>query len=309
MGKISSPLRYPGGKSSLFPFIKEVIEVNNLKGCNYIEPFAGGAGAALDLLLAEDVKKLVLNDKDELIAAFWNAVLFKTNDFLRLLRTTEVSLSEYYRQREKLADGRSRKSQLQLGFAAFYVNRCNRSGILKNGTGPIGGKAQKSRWNVDARFNKDHLAERICKISGYRDQIEIYNEDAIDFLEKTLSREDIRPSKTFIYLDPPYYHQGKSLYRHYYTDKDHKALANYLRTKRKHYWMVSYDDCEFIEDLYKSEGCKPIHLHYTANNYKIGRELIIPSERCAIPPKLTATRKMKGFAHQFEPLGLEALAA
>ena len=55
MGITHSPLRYPGGKSILSPLLGNFIEINNLLDGIYIEPYAGGAGAALKLLFSEYV--------------------------------------------------------------------------------------------------------------------------------------------------------------------------------------------------------------------------------------------------------------
>lgn len=71
---------------------------------------------------------------------------------------------------------------LTIGFSTFFLNRTNRSGILKGGV--IGGKNQEGQWKLDARYNKSDLISRIQKISKNRERIDLYNMDAIDFIKR-----------------------------------------------------------------------------------------------------------------------------
>ena len=177
MASTASPLRYPGGKSRLAGFLGRIIKTNRLCDPVYAEPYAGGAGAAFALLFAEKVSRVVLNDKDRCIYALWRSVLNQTAGFLHLLETTPVTIEEWHRQRDVYLHP-SRHGQLQLGFATFFLNRCNRSGILATG-GPIGGYSQEGDWKLDARFNRSGLRERIEKIDLYRDRIDFHNQSQL----------------------------------------------------------------------------------------------------------------------------------
>ena len=81
MSKSYSPLRYPGGKAKLYNLVKKVLIKNDLLGGTYVEPFAGGAGLAIKLLMENDVKRIVLNDLDPAIFCFWKVILNQTDDF------------------------------------------------------------------------------------------------------------------------------------------------------------------------------------------------------------------------------------
>ena len=71
MSRYKTPLRYPGGKQRLAPFIRELLTANNLLGTEYAEPYAGGAGIAMELLINGEVSRIHLNDKDYAVYCFW----------------------------------------------------------------------------------------------------------------------------------------------------------------------------------------------------------------------------------------------
>jgi DNA adenine methylase len=135
-----SPLRYPGGKSKLTAYVLETMKLNGLEGAVYVEPFAGGCSIAWYLLLNGHARKVYINDLDPAIHAFWYCVLYKTDELCELIRTTSVTMDEWHKQREIYR--KSTNDYLPLGFATFFLNRTNRSGIIKAGV--IGGLEQKA---------------------------------------------------------------------------------------------------------------------------------------------------------------------
>lgn len=246
-----SPLRYPGGKSSLAGFLRGLITANVEAGtCTYFELYAGGAGAALDLLLDGDVRRIVLNDADIHIFHFWDSILHHTDDFLRLLADTPVNMDEWHRQRaiyEGDDDENNFHSPLEVGFATFFLNRTNRSGIIKK-AGPIGGTDQSGKYRMNCRFNKADLAQRIERIASRAADIEMYNEDTLTFIAHNQQR--LSDTHSFMYLDPPYYMNGRSLYLNAYSHQDHANLRNLMAGIRNLKWMISYDDVPEIHALY-----------------------------------------------------------
>ena len=145
------PLRYPGGKWRIAPFFENVIRLNGLSLTQYIEPYAGGASLALSLLFTELVSEIHLNDIDPAIYAFWYSVLTRNQDFIQLLNQTQVTPDEWQKQKAIYAKGAT-SDQFALGFATFFLNRTNHSGILN--AGMIGGRKQQGTWKIDARFNR-----------------------------------------------------------------------------------------------------------------------------------------------------------
>jgi len=278
-----SPLRYPGGKTSLWKYLGSVIEENKIEEAIYIEPFAGGAGAALNLLVNGYVEKIVLNDLDERIYKFWKAVLNDTDEFIARIISKPLSITEWLRQRELLRDKDFVRegSAIDVGFASFFLNRCNRSGILS--AGPIGGMKQTGEWKIDARFNKTELISRIEKIAQFQKRIEIYNEDGLNFLEEYLRKMNLMKYRVLIYLDPPYFQKGRDLYKYYMKNDDHENLGNFLKKCTDFRWIISYDDINFIRNIYKGVKKNQVQMQYSAHKISIGKELLMSSKNCILP--------------------------
>jgi hypothetical protein len=263
-----TPLRYPGGKGAFAPFVKSVIETNHLKGGHYMEPFAGGAGVALDLLFNGYVSDIHINDADLAIYHFWHVIITNTDDFLALLQQTPLTIEEWEKQRLILKHPEN-YSELEHGFATFYLNRTNRSGILKAGV--IGGKTQNGAYKLDARFNKERLSSLIQRIANYATNIHVYNLDALELLKKV---DQILPQPSLIYLDPPYYIKGQGLYRNFYNHDDHVQICEALG-KIETPWIVSYDNCDEIKSIYQNYRQDEYFLSYCAYNKTKGSEVMI----------------------------------
>lgn len=278
--RYDSPLRYPGGKAALAPFLEQTIEVNDLSGCAYFEPFAGGAGAALRLLRDGVVSELRLNDLDIRITAFWNAILDESDRFVDTILSVPLNVSEWERQRTIYMQADTTR-RFELGFATFYLNRCNRSGVLFR-TCPIGGRAQHGKWKIDARFNRDALAARVTAISRKREYIHVTNMDAKAFLVRHLPRNTAR-RRVFAYLDPPYYSNGNRLYMNHYRSQDHEQLAHYMRRQSTLNWVMSYDNADPIRDLYSSCTVGHIPVRYSLHRKRHTREILIAPTHVLLP--------------------------
>lgn len=268
MSTTSTPLRYPGGKSRLAPFLSFLLRENRISDCVYIEPFAGGSGAAINLLRKEYVRVLYLNDLDPGIYAFWYSVLHHTDDLCRLVAQVPLTMDEWRRQRE-IAKNAGTASTLELGFAILFLNRTNRSGIIQGGV--IGGQQQTGTWRLDARFNRNGLVEKIRRIGAYRQRIELFCMDARHFLIDVVThcRE-----RTFTYLDPPYYQKGRALYENHYVHDDHAALAQTLRSLEDRPWVVSYDNVPPIREVYRGYTHLTYGIGYSAAERYAGQEVM-----------------------------------
>jgi len=273
-----SPLRYPGGKGKLANYIKMVIEQNQLKGGYYIEPYAGGASIALDLLINKYASKILINDIDKSIYAFWHSVVNETDALCELIKKTRININSWKNQKT-IQTQKDTRSLIKLGFSTFFLNRTNHSGIINGGV--IGGVDQSGIWKINARYNKKVLIERIKTIAALKDKIEIYNLDACKFLDIA---DAISPQKSLFYLDPPYYVKGKALYVNHYSEEDHAVVAKHIKEMSNRNWIVSYDYVPQIIKLYNEFRKKIYTINYSVSKHsKKGKEVIIFSNNLNVP--------------------------
>jgi len=277
MIKFYSPLRYPGGKNKLAKFIALICEKNNISE-HYIEPYAGGASVALYLLLNSYVKEVTINDLDRGIYAFWYSVLNDTEKFCRKIKNTEVTVENWEKFEKIHANARTAKL-FDLGFATFFLNRTNRSGIIDGGV--IGGKEQKGKDKIDCRFNKENLINKIKLIASYRKNIHLYNLDALKLIDKM--QKENKNSNTIFYFDPPYYLKGPSLYMNHYNENDHGEISRKIQKIKNMRWIVSYDNVPEIRRLYKNFRRKWYMLMHTAYKIREGKEILFFSDKLVIP--------------------------
>ena len=272
-----SPLRYPGGKGKLAKFMAAVVRANGLSDGRYIEPYAGGAGIAWELLITGVVRRVVVNDISPQVFDFWTCVVGHTEELCRRIRDVPLTVEEWDRQKAVFARA-AESSTLDLGFSCFYLNRTNRSGILNGGL--IGGRSQDAKWCMDARFNREDLIRRITKIADCSGRIEVSCKDAVEFLRE---RRECFGTKDLIYVDPPYFEKGRMLYYDAYGPDDHAAVAELLAELRGARWVVSYDDVEAIRSLYEPTARLEYSIGYSARRRSRGREIMFFSKGMVIP--------------------------
>ena len=273
---IASPLRYPGGKSAMAGLLNRVRVANQLRDRDFGEPYAGGAGAALTLLFRGEAPAIHINDADEAIADIWWAVLERIDQFSEMIYTAPLTLNEWRRQRAIYRDPGS-ASRLERAFSAFYLNRCNRSGIIRNG-GPIGGIQQTGKWRLDARFNREGLVTRCQRVARQGSRIHLSALDGIDFLQ------GLAGTGTFLFIDPPYFGKGPTLYLNALDPPYHAALARALRTVNDSPWVLTYDNCPEVRVLYEDwAAIRSYSLRYSASSRRRGGELLIAPRWMILP--------------------------
>ena len=277
MGKQVTPLRYPGGKAKLYPQFSIFIKENYKDPPTYCEPFAGGFGLGISLLMHDDVSDVIINDYDFCIYAFWCCV--RQEELFQLLMdridSTEITVAEWYRQKNIYKHYESYTIP-EVGFATFFLNRCNRSGILD--ANPIGGIKQEGKYKIDCRFNKENLKKTICDIHEKRGHIQVFHQEAKEFLPEIDRQED----NLLINLDPPYYSAGPMLYKNNFSHEDHAALAHTVQ-KLHNKWVMTYDDQPEIRELYKENLIRQYQLNYYLAEKRKATELIIYDNRFLFP--------------------------
>ena len=264
-----SPLRYPGGKNCVFPFVSKLMYENDLVGTSYAEPYAGGCGLALRLLFEGYAEKIYINDFDYSIYSFWKAVTERPNELCDWIEDVDITMANWHYFKEVQFNS-DKTDDFLLSKSTLFLNRCNVSGIIKGGV--IGGKEQLGKYKMDARFNRKTLIDRIQSIANVKEKIIVSNDDGIKFLSKV----DKKKESIFIYLDPPYYQKGADLYMNFYNDSDHKKLSKKV-SKLKSRWIVSYDNHEFILNLYSERKRLTHKLSQSASN-RVGDEIFVFSD-------------------------------
>lgn len=296
--RFPSPLRYPGGKGAFAPFLTEVLIANDLLGCDYYEPFAGGAGAALKLLQSGHVSSVHLNDADVRIYYLWKAIFTENEKFVARIAQTDVSINEWGRQLNVCQNPRHH-SAFEVAFSTFFLNRCNRSGVIL-GSRPIGGMSQQGTYAIDARFDKQTLAARVKALAAFSGSVRIYNQDALSFMKERLPAGKAR-NTIFVYLDPPYYSKARRLYLNYYSDKEHASLSRYMNRQRKLHWLMSYDKEPAIRKLYGNMVRGSITVEYSLYSRRKSREILIAPDHVVLPrnPSLRKLKATQVESHQY----------
>lgn len=246
---------------------------NSLSDITYVEPYAGGAGAALALLYSGKVERVVINDFDAAVYAFWCAATNSSEAFVEKMKRTPVNVTEWHRQKKIYQDKNA--TIFDRGFATFFLNRTNVSGIM--GGGPIGGLDQKGKWKIDARFSKETLAKRLEQLGAYSDRITVTNRDGVDLIKDYLHLKN-----SFIYLDPPYFEKGSSLYLNSYEGADHSNLATVLNQSPESFWLLTYDKKPQIKSLYPDRRVINFSLDYRAYEARVGKEILILADSVKI---------------------------
>lgn len=282
-GRGKSPFRYPGGKAFLAPELQKAIAACEEKITQYAEPFAGGAGAAVELLAAGIVRKIHLNDADPRIFAAWHAMVHRTEEFKQRLIETPLNMETWRQCREIVSNPEAQSDHFEVGFAAYFLNRTNRSGIIIGG-GPIGGYAQDAKWNIDARYYLDTMLTRIDWIGKNANRINLSNLDAAAFISGFDAR---RAKSTFFFIDPPYVSAGSRLYLNTMNDEKHRALALAIRKKPSmRHWLMTYDDHPLIREVYSGLAISQFPVQYSLQRKRLEQEIkITPYYAARAAPK------------------------
>lgn len=254
-----------------------ILRLNEFERGHYAEPYAGGCGLALTLLYGGYVADIHVNDIDPAVWAFWHCVLNETDALLNKIESTPVTIDEWLKQREFLRSDKT-DDTLALGFATFFLNRTNRSGVIKR-AGVIGGIGQDGAYKLDCRYTVSELTRRIDRIRKYSDRIHLTNLDAEDFLNRC---DNELPSDTFVFADPPYYNKGSRLYTSFYKPEDHERLAKTMLSIERP-WVVTYDDTPEIRRMYRARRQYCFDINYSLHEKRVGTELLVASKGLKMP--------------------------
>jgi len=253
-----SPLRYPGGKRRLAPFVAGLLDRSGARGGLLAEPFAGGAAVSLSILEAGLVEEIALGDADPMVSAFWTAVFSPMAPHLaEMAAGAELTLAEWKRQKESAP-----ADVLGQAFRCLYLNRTSFSGSIMDYAGPMGGKSQSGKDVIGSRFNRVAVAGRIMELSALSDRVRFVERGCWRATLSRLRGED--RSRLFWYLDPPYFAKARRLYQYSFRSDDHEALAATVGSLPGS-WLLSYDDHPEASRLYgRHPGFARVEMRHTA---------------------------------------------
>ncbi|WP_439572652.1 DNA adenine methylase [Phreatobacter sp.] len=271
----ASPFRYPGGKGFLSGYLASVTDSIASDERLYAEPFCGGAGAAFNLLEEGKVAAVHLNDADVRVYSAWRGIVHETERFLERIAKAKVDMTEWHEARELLETTPPiGPYSFDVGFAAYFINRTSRSGIIL-GSGPIGGYRQTGQWKIDARFYRESMSKRVAWIGLNRAKIHLTNEDALVFLARAPDRMNL--ARTLLFVDPPYVEAGSRLYLDAMSESKHSALADMLQSGRYPNWILTYDNHPLIHRLYRDLQRRVIRVNYSLRTARKENEILVES--------------------------------
>jgi DNA adenine methylase len=267
-----TPFRYPGGKAFLADMLEERIHNLGAEITTYAEPYAGGAGAAIELLARGVVERVILNDFDRRIYAAWWAIFNRNDDFVERVESTPVTLENWYNCRQLVEENSSDADLFEIGFATYFLNRTNRSGVII-GAGPIGGYRQTGKWLIDARWYSNTMARRLRWLGERRDCFTLHNNDGLRFLQ---SFSQVEKQTTFFFIDPPYVQAGAKLYLNAMSDLKHLDLARFLTgAEAMPHWLVTYDECQLIKEAYCNAVVEQVPVRYSLHRKRTEHEVCV----------------------------------
>ena len=249
---MKSPLRYPGGKTRAVKLLTERLPKDTK---TLLSPFFGGGSFELSTGLG-----VKANDLFGPLYTFWSVLKSNPEELEKRVRALmPVEKETFKRLRTTIMDI---KDPIDVAAAYYVINRCSFSGSTF-----CGGFSKEASTG---RLNESSLKTlRSLKL----DKVTFSNLDCCEFLE----RNPESPG-TFVYADPPYYISsyiyGKDGDMH--ESFDHAKFANTIK-KRKD-WLMSYNDCEYIRELYKDCIIESVSWSYGMNASKPSSEILIRSK-------------------------------
>lgn len=267
-----SPLRYPGGKACLTPFITSIIQKLEISKPHFIEPFAGGLGLSCSLYETGMINRIGYFDKDPMVMNFWDTIAnpMLAKDLAERVETAPLTVAEYDRQKAMYRD--STGDSVAQALAFLYLNRVNRSGILTGGL--IGGRKQTGKYTMSARFNRERIADRIRHVSNY-----MYTPIIEPTLRKTVDYY-AHDKRSILFMDPPYIQKGGSLYPTRMSGAEHIDLLNTLCDySDTGYWLCTYDNAPLVANYADRLNMYRFTLPYSANTHRTESELLIVSSK------------------------------
>lgn len=235
----------------------------------YREPFFGGGSVGLRYLVkTPTLPSIWINDKDVGIACLWTAVINHHNDSKSRVCEYVPDVADFDRYNDDLRAALRMPAQqneiADIGFKKLAIHQISYSGLGTMSGGPLGGIEQQSKYKIDCRWSPDYICKRVDDLHEAFSTVEVRHGGCtnLDFADLFLDNSH----SSILYLDPPYFHRGGDLYQCGFQE-EHARLATALR-KTRHSWLLSYNDCPEVRDLYSWAYCHPLDVNYSITAVK-----------------------------------------
>lgn len=255
-----SPLRYPGGKTRACKILETILtQYFDLQSFDtFISPFMGG-GSFEFYMQNKYNYKLCVNDKFIPLYNFWKQIKMDKNKLCEeLKKQMDITKDDFNNYRKTILH--LNNDILQQSILYFIINRCSFSGATLSGG--FSQEASKKRFTISSINKIEKLDFSL---------IDIYNLDFYEFIQLYTT------DTSLMFLDPPYYLNKKSnLYGKngdMHENFNHELLNEILKTKKN--WILTYNDCDYIRELYKNYLILNVNWSYGMNKDKSSSEIVI----------------------------------
>lgn len=254
----ASPLRYPGGKTRAIDILYSYVIKYFPDKKTILSPFFGGG--SFELFMTTKGYTIKANDLFVPLYNFWMAKQIDCDKLIvKIKEKIPVTKERFHMYREKIM---TEKDIFDMASSYFIINRSSFSGATL--CGGFSGQAAEKRM-TESSITK----LKVCDVS----KVSFTNLDCNTFLENNPENID-----SLIYADPPYYIDtyiyGKNGDMH--ESFNHVKFAETIK-KRKD-WIISYNDCEYVRNLYSDCRIFEVKWSYGMNVSKSSSEiLILPS--------------------------------
>lgn len=225
---------WPGGKGTAATALIEMFPSN----CRlYCEPFMGAASVFWNLPEGA-FEQHVLNDLNDDLVNLFNMVRDRSEDMAKIYKWmihSRKTFAEMLKVRKgELSTGHDR--DIERAIAYFYLLKTGHNTCPKSP-----GNFRSGKQEIKSMFNADFDLE------PYRRKLKNCVVETMDF-EILMRRYD--KADAFFYTDPPYVDVGDVLYEKFFTEDDHRRLAETMKDLKGR-WMLSYNEHPLVRELYK----------------------------------------------------------